>query len=198
MNAVTGADLFGPPASFGVGHRTALSRLALKAGDRVLVVGLQDGVGGGADLSDLPSTCSGVATDVSRDLLEHAAASRPAHFELRRMDPHALELPSASFDAVLAHHLLAAARDPARCLAEAARVMRPGGRLSVFDRFLPRGFQPPLWHRVARGPVDVVFRLAVRSFEEILASSRAPLSVLSDEPAAPLSPFRILVLRKAG
>jgi 23S rRNA (guanine745-N1)-methyltransferase len=42
-----------------------------------------------------------------------------------------LPLPSASFDAVLVHQVLHYAEEPADVLAEAARVLRPGGRLVV-------------------------------------------------------------------
>ena len=48
-------------------------------------------------------------------------------------DAHALDLPSASFDAAVAHTLVSHVRDPLAVLAEAARVIRPGGSLAVFD-----------------------------------------------------------------
>jgi SAM-dependent methyltransferase len=48
-------------------------------------------------------------------------------------DAHALELPSASFDAAVAHTLVSHVREPLTVLAEAARVLRPGGSLAVFD-----------------------------------------------------------------
>ena len=48
-------------------------------------------------------------------------------------DAHALDLPSASFDAAVAHTLVSHVRDPLVVLAEAARVIRPGGFVAVFD-----------------------------------------------------------------
>jgi ubiquinone/menaquinone biosynthesis C-methylase UbiE len=48
-------------------------------------------------------------------------------------DAHALDLPSASFDAAVAHTLVSHVRDPFAVLAEAARVIRPGGSVAVFD-----------------------------------------------------------------
>jgi ubiquinone/menaquinone biosynthesis C-methylase UbiE len=48
-------------------------------------------------------------------------------------DAHALEFPAASFDAAIAHTLVSHVRDPLAVLSEAARVVRPGGFVAVFD-----------------------------------------------------------------
>src|SRR4051794_29639986 len=48
-------------------------------------------------------------------------------------DAHALDLPTASFDATVAHTLVSHVRDPSAVLAEAGRVTRPGGAVVVFD-----------------------------------------------------------------
>jgi len=48
-------------------------------------------------------------------------------------DAHELDFPAASFDAVIAHTLVSHVRDPHAVLAEAARVVRPGGLVAVFD-----------------------------------------------------------------
>ena len=48
-------------------------------------------------------------------------------------DAHALDLPAASFDAVVAHTLVSHVRDPLAVLAQAARAARPGGSVAVFD-----------------------------------------------------------------
>ena len=48
-------------------------------------------------------------------------------------DAHELDLPAASFDAVVAHTLISHVRDPLAVLAQAARVVRPGGAVAVFD-----------------------------------------------------------------
>ena len=68
------------------------------------------------------------------------------------MDGQALELPDASFDAVALHLILAVIPDPVRCLAEAARVLRPGGRLAVFDKFVGDDATPSLPRRLLNLP----------------------------------------------
>ena len=48
-------------------------------------------------------------------------------------DVHALELPDASFDVAIAHTLVSHVREPSTVLAETARVVRPGGKVAIFD-----------------------------------------------------------------
>jgi ubiquinone/menaquinone biosynthesis C-methylase UbiE len=48
-------------------------------------------------------------------------------------DAHELGFPSESFDAAVAHTLISHVRDPLTVLTEAARVVRPGGVVAVFD-----------------------------------------------------------------
>lgn len=49
--------------------------------------------------------------------------------EVEVQDMHALDLPDAAFDLVLMMHALTYSNRPAKAVAEAARVLRPGGRL---------------------------------------------------------------------
>ena len=83
---------------------------------------------------------TGMVTGVDQSLDFIAAAHRLAAVEgvAERVefvlgDAHALDLPAASFDAVVAHTLVSHVRDPLAVLAEAARVVRPGGPVAVFD-----------------------------------------------------------------
>ena len=47
--------------------------------------------------------------------------------------PTRVDFPAASFDAVIAHTVLSHVSDPFAVLEEAARVVRPGGVVAVFD-----------------------------------------------------------------
>jgi len=120
------------------------------------------------------------------------------HVELRVMDGQELELPDESFDAVLLHLILAVIPDPVACLREASRVLRPGGRVSVFDKFVRAGQRPGLLRRAANLPARLLATNLNRVLEEILTAAAAPLRIEHDEPAGFGGMLRILLLRKDG
>ena len=69
--------------------------------------------------------------EVARALSADDAAGDRVQFAVG--DAYRLDFPAASFDAVIAHTLLSHVRDPFAVLEEAARVVRPGGVVAVFD-----------------------------------------------------------------
>jgi phosphatidylethanolamine/phosphatidyl-N-methylethanolamine N-methyltransferase len=186
------APVYDLGTSFPAERRRSIELLSLSPAERVIVVGC----GTGADLPLLPRDVSVLATDLSPAMLRRASRRARPGIEVRRMDGHALALPDASFDAAILHMVLEVIPDPARCLAEVARVLRPGGRLAVFDKFLPDGL-PPAWpRRAALALLDTVFTSTNRQMGEILRASRAPLRVEVDEPAS--AAYRHLLLRRVA
>jgi ubiquinone/menaquinone biosynthesis C-methylase UbiE/Fe2+ or Zn2+ uptake regulation protein len=67
---------------------------------------------------------------LARDRLERAGLK---NCSVRQGDIYDLPLPNASFDVVILHQVLHFLDDGARAIHEAARVLRPGGRLLVVD-----------------------------------------------------------------
>ncbi len=53
--------------------------------------------------------------------------------EFRTGDSQSLSLPNAAFDAVVAHTLISHTEDPSAVMREMARVVKPGGRIGIFD-----------------------------------------------------------------
>lgn len=53
--------------------------------------------------------------------------------DFRTGDAHAVDADDATFDAVVAHTLVSHVEDPSMVVREAARVLRPGGMLGIFD-----------------------------------------------------------------
>ncbi len=115
---------------------------------------LDIGTGTGRLLEVLaPHVRAGVGVDASRAMLALARdrLARPGlgHCSVRQADMYRLPFADAAFDLAVLQMVLHYAEDPAGAIAEAARVLRPGGELIVVD--LAR-------HRRA----DIVDRLAHR------------------------------------
>jgi ubiquinone/menaquinone biosynthesis C-methylase UbiE len=172
-------------------RRRSLELLRLQPGERVLVVG----AGTGADLPLLPPDVDVLATELAPAMLARARGKRPGT-RLEVMDGQRLALDDASFDAVILHLVLAVIPDPLACLREAARVLRPGGRIAVLDKFLRDGAGPPVWRRLANVVARVVATDINRQLGELLRASGAPLVAVHDEPALLGGVFRIVLLRR--
>jgi ubiquinone/menaquinone biosynthesis C-methylase UbiE/DNA-binding transcriptional ArsR family regulator len=86
----------------------------------------------------------GLGLDLSLDMLALARARLERaglkHCSVRHGDIYDLALPRDSFDVVIIHQVLHFLDDSARAIAEAARVLRPGGRLLVVD-FAPHDLE---------------------------------------------------------
>ena len=85
----------------------------------------------------------GLGIDLSHDMLAVARANldqrEARNCQVRHGDMYQLPLPDASFAAATLHQVLHFADDPFAALAEAARVLAPGGWLVVVDLAAPRG-----------------------------------------------------------
>jgi len=171
-------------------RRRSIALLGLQPGEKVLIVGC----GTGADLPFLPDDVAVLATDYTPAMLDQARARARPNVQFRPMDGRALDLPDGSFDAAILHMVLEVVPEPTRCLAEVGRVLRPGGRVAVFDKFLPDGARPAWPRRAALALLDTVFTATNRQLSEILAASRAPLDVVHDEPAG--GSYRYVLLRR--
>lgn len=96
------------------------------------------GTGTGRMLEYLaPRISTGLGIDASRQMLALARArlARPdlGHCGVRLADMYRLPLPDGAFDAAIMHMVLHHAEDPGAAVKEAARVLRPSGRLVVVD-----------------------------------------------------------------
>lgn len=113
-------------------------RLAEALGDAPLGAVLDIGTGTGR-MAELFAAAAErvVALDKNLEMLRVARAKLQhlptARIELVQGDFAELPLPDASFDTVLLHQVLHFAPDPAPALAEAARVLRGGGRIAIVD-----------------------------------------------------------------
>ena len=106
------------------------------AGEMEAVADLGTGTGRMLELFG-PKARSGIGIDLSPEMLALARAqlARPelAHCSVRQGDLYDLPMQDATVDLVTLHMVLHYLDDPAASIAEAARVLKPGGRLLIAD-----------------------------------------------------------------
>jgi ubiquinone/menaquinone biosynthesis C-methylase UbiE len=97
---------------------------------------LEVAIGTGANLPYYPDDAELTGVDWSGVMLEtagHRAASLGRDVRLQRADAMELPFPSSSFDTVVSTFAMCCVPDERAALAEAVRVLRPGGRLLLLD-----------------------------------------------------------------
>ena len=116
-------------------RRKAIELLQLQPGERLFI----PGVGTGLDLPDIPAGVCIVAGDLSPAMLHQARNKRQTPVDFSVMDAQVLPLPDCVCDAVLLNLILSVVPNGPAAMQEAWRVLKPGGRVAIFDKFLPEG-----------------------------------------------------------
>lgn len=116
-----------------------------------------------------------------------------ANVEVRVGDMHALDVRAASFDLVLLMHALTYSERPVQAIAEAARVLRPGGNLLVetLARHAHRTAVEPFEHRNLGFTPDELREFARKAKLDVIACER-----LTRERRAPHFEVLSLLARK--
>ncbi|HSL25590.1 MAG TPA: class I SAM-dependent methyltransferase [Acidimicrobiia bacterium] len=111
-----------------------------------------------------------IAVDLSPEMLtQHAGPERV----LARAER--VPFPDETFDAVTFGYLLRYVEDPVECLAELARVLRPGGVLGMVEFGLPGGVWYPAWRLYAGALLPLWGRLIDPGWHQVGLFLRASI-----------------------
>jgi phosphatidylethanolamine/phosphatidyl-N-methylethanolamine N-methyltransferase len=178
---------------FHPGRQRAMDCLAIKPGERVLLVG----VGTGADLELLPEGVKATGIDLSPEMLARCQSRLPLpgrEVNLIQGDAQKLLAEEASFEVVIFNLILSVIPNPAACLKENLRSLKPTGRAAIFDKFLPYHGKITPARRLLNGLSTFFGTDITRKFEEINADSG--WEVIRDEPSLLNGMYRVIMLQK--
>ena len=97
---------------------------------KILELGCGDGALWTENRASFPQKASILLSDISEGMLRDARrniGSEDPRFSFRLIDCHDLPFEEASFDLIIANHLLFYCEDLAGCLSQIAKVLKPGG-----------------------------------------------------------------------
>jgi arsenite methyltransferase len=158
-------------ASLGCGNPTALAEL--HAGEVVLDLGSGGGIDVLLSAKRVGPTGKAYGLDMTDEMLELARRNQREagveNVEFLRGEIEAIPLPDASVDVIISNCVINLSGDKRRVLAEAFRVLKPGGRFAVSD-IVARGEMPAevrrnleLWAGCVAGALEEL------EFERLLA-----------------------------
>jgi phosphatidylethanolamine/phosphatidyl-N-methylethanolamine N-methyltransferase len=168
--------------------------LGIEPGARILEIG----VGTGLALEAYPTHCHVTGIDLAPEMLERAQdrVNRNGwrHISLAQGDALNLQFPDDSFDYVMAFHVVSVVPDPQRMMAEAQRVCRPGGLLTIINHFRS---PHPVVARMQRGIDPLTRRLGWTTLRLPEILNRSTMHVERQWKTSPRSLFTIVVARNA-
>ncbi|WP_276496505.1 class I SAM-dependent methyltransferase [Pontibacter litorisediminis] len=174
-------------------RRRSVQLLGAKPNDAILILG----AGTGLDLPYLQGYTNLTAIDITPGMitkLKQRAEELHIPVQAQVMNGQQLSFADASFDAVILHLILAVIPNPTACIKEVERVLKPGGTVMVFDKFLPDHQTPSPLRRLLNQFTSTLFSDINRSIGSII--SHTSLRQELNEPAALGGAFRIIRLRK--
>jgi ubiquinone/menaquinone biosynthesis C-methylase UbiE len=175
-------------------RRRAVALLDVLPGERVIV----PGVGTGVDLPSFPAGAHITGVDLSPAMLAQAGSKvARCTVTLAVMDAQHLQFPAECFDAALLNLILSVVPDGAAAFRETWRVLRPGGRVVIFDKFLPEGEQLSPLRRLVGAAIRGIGTDPNRRLSAIVGSELGAC-VDRDEPSLLRGQYRIVRLHKSA
>src|SRR5690349_3869404 len=160
-------------ASLGCGNPTALA--ALNEGETVLDLGSGGGIDVLLSAKRVGPMGKAYGLDMTDEMLalalDNKAKAGATNVEFLKGHIESIPLPSNTVDVIISNCVINLSGDKRRVLAEAFRVLRPGGRLAVSDVIVREGLPEPVKASMPLWTGCVAGALEEREFLELLAEA---------------------------
>ena len=110
------------------------------------------------------------------------------------MDGQKLEFEDSQFDYVVLNLILSVIPDGHKCLSEAYWVLKPGGKMAVFDKFLEDKKEPNIMRKLINNIAKSLGTDINRKFSDILGS--ITLRVIDEKKSILGGIYKIIILQK--
>lgn len=175
-------------------RESEISMLNLKAGDNILFIG----IGTGEDLRFVPGGVNVTGIDITEEMLE--VARRKARelglkdAKIFNMDGQNLEFDCNEFDYVVMNLILSVIPDGHKALSEAYRVLKQGGKIAVFDKFLEDKKEPNIMRKLLNNITKSLGTDINRRFSDI--AHNINLIVVQEKESILGGMYKIIILQK--
>lgn len=149
-------------------RKSSIEKLNLNPDDKILILG----AGTGLDLEFLQKQKQIDAIDITESMLDklvRKADKLDMDVEVKVMDGQNLEYENNTFDVVILHLIVAVIPDPVKCMKEVERVLKPGGKFTIMDKFITSGTKPSLARKLLDPITNFLFSSINRDIDVILS-----------------------------
>lgn len=177
-------------------RKLEIDLLRLKPEDKVLFIG----VGTGEDFKFLPKGVQVTGIDITDEMLEVARKKADTlnlqNINILNMDAMNLSFEDEEFDYVVLNLILSVVPDGNKCLKEAYRVLKPNGKIAIFDKFAGEGQRESLVKALLNKLTTSLGTDINRKFSEI--SKGINLKILEERKSLFGGMYKIILLEKVN
>lgn len=174
-------------------RKLSIESLDIQQGAHVLIVG----AGTGLDFNYLSNKLHITATDLTASMVKKTkkrCKNTHPKANVFVMDGHHLTFKNEQFDVVILHLILAVIPDPYKAIQEAERVLKPNGKIAVFDKFIGTQQKITYKRKILNQLTKFLFSDINRNLEEIV--TKTSLEITSNVAANFNGIFRRAILKK--
>lgn len=171
-------------------RKKAFQMISPNTGDKVLLAG----VGTGLDLKYFTAGVDVTGIDISEDMLNKAQEkNKDIKADLKIMNAEELLFDNNTFDYVVLNLILSVVENPKKAMAEAVRVLKPGGTMLIWDKFMAKGRLSPV-RKILNKITSFIGTDITRVFEDIAQGQN--ITVVSDKGVMMGKNYRVILVKK--